>query len=202
MKSQSKKLLVVLGVVVVLVVVIYQLFAGNYNKLVKLEENVETAWSQVQNQYQRRYDLIPNLVETVKGAASHESDVFTQVAEARSNAGGVINVDSSILDDPESFARYQKIQNDLGQSLQRLLMVTENYPSLQANENFLTLQSQIEGCENRIAVERKRYNDSVGEYNTQIRVFPKNIIAGMNGFKAKQRFSAQEEASSAPTVQF
>ena len=147
-------------------------------------------------------EVIPNLVETVKGAASHESDVFTQVAEARSNAGGVINVDSSILDDPESFSRYQKIQNDLGQSLQRLLMVTENYPSLQADENFLTLQSQIEGCENRISVERKRYNDSVGEYNTQIRVFPKNIIAGMNGFKAKQRFSAQEEAASAPKVQF
>ena len=139
MKTPSKKLLIILGVVVVLVVVIYQLFAGNYNKLVKLEENVETAWAQVQNQYQRRYDLIPNLVETVKGAASHESDVFTQVAEARSNAGGVINVDSSILDDPESFSRYQKIQNDLGQSLQRLLMVTENYPSLQANENFITL---------------------------------------------------------------
>ena len=199
MKSNFKSALIIAAA---LFVSLFGLTSCNYNGMVELDEAVTSQWAQVQNQYQRRYDLIPNLVETVKGAASHESDVFTQVAEARSNAGGVINVDSSILDDPESFSRYQKIQNDLGQSLQRLLMVTENYPSLQANENFLTLQSQIEGCENRISVERKRYNDSVGEYNTQIRVFPKNIIAGMNGFKAKQRFSAQEEAASAPKVQF
>lgn len=178
-------------------------FTGcNYNAMVAADEAVEAQWSQVQNQYQRRYDLIPNLVNTVKGYAKHESDVFTQVTEARSKAGGVINVDSSILSDPEAFARYQKIQDELGSSLQRLMAVAESYPELKANQNFLALQDELEGTENRIATERKRYNDLVKNYNKLIRSFPRNLLADKYGFEKKSYFQAGAEAQSAPKVEF
>ena len=156
----------------------------------------------MQNQYQRRLDLIPNLVSTVKGYAKHESDVFTQVSEARSKAGGQINISDEVLNDPEAFARYQQIQDNLGASLQRLLMVTEQYPELKADQNFMALQDQLEGTENRITVAPNRFNDTAKGYNKKIRHFPANIIANMSGFEKKSYFSASAEAQSAPKVEF
>ena len=182
------------------VAVIIFLFAsrgcGVYNNMVSMDESVTSRWAEVQ------YDLIPNLVSTVKGYASHESDVLTQVAEARSRAGGVVNVDKSILTDPEAFSRYQQIQSGLSGSLQRLLAVAENYPELKANTNFLALQDQLEGTENRIAVARQRYNEAAQEFNSYIRRLPNNFIASFGRFAAKQYFSADGEAQSAPKVQF
>ncbi len=177
-------------------------YKNSYNNLVRLDETVSGQWAEVQNQYQRRMDLIPNLVATVKGYASHESEVLTQVAEARSKAGGQINISDDVLTDPEAFERYQKIQDNLGASLQRLLMVTEQYPELKADQNFIALQDQLEGTENRITVARKRYSDSAQAYNTAIRMFPTNIVANMSGFQKKAYFTASEEAQSAPKVEF
>ncbi len=202
MKKGVKSLLIVLAVIFVCIFGFYRFWAGNYNQMVSMDENVTSQWAQVQNQYQRRLDLIPNLVATVKGYASHESEVYEKVAEARSAAGGVVNIDSSVLDDPEQFKKYQQIQNNLSSSLQRLLMVTENYPELKANQNFLALQDQLEGTENRIATERKRFNDAAQAYNTFIRQFPRAMIANMSGFKAKQYFTASDSAQTAPQVQF
>ncbi|MCI6799660.1 MAG: LemA family protein [Spirochaetia bacterium] len=202
MKSGTKKALIIVGVILVCCFGIFKFFGGTYNTIVSLDEGVSSQWAQVQNQYQRRMDLIPNLVSTVKGYAKHESDVFTQIADARSKAGGVVNVDSSILDDPEAFAKYQKVQGELGSSLQRLLMITENYPELKADQNFLALQDQLEGTENRISTERKRFNETVSEYNKYIRSFPKNIIANMNGYRPKSYFTASDEAQNAPKVEF
>lgn len=202
MKSGTKIALVVIGIIVVVIVAGCQFYAGNYNKMVTLDEQVSNQWAQVQNVYQRRYDLIPNLVETVKGYASHESQVLTDVAEARSKAGGVMQLSAADLDDPEKLRQFQEAQNSLGGALQRLLSVTENYPELQANENFLALQDQLEGTENRITVERGRFNDSVTEYNTFIRQFPRNIIANMSGFRTKEKFTADSAAQSAPVVSF
>jgi len=202
MSKGSKTLIIVLAVVAVIVFGLYRFFAGNYNKMVSMEETVTSQWAQVQNQYQRRLDLIPNLVSTVKGYASHESEVYEEVAKARSAAGGVVNIDKSVLDDPEAFKKYQQVQNQLGSSLQRLLAVSENYPELKANENFLALQDQLEGTENRIATERKRFNDVAQAYNTFIRQFPRVIVANMSGFRAKAYFSASDEAQSAPQVKF
>lgn len=202
MKSGTKKALIIAGVILVCCFGIFKFFGGTYNTIVSLDEGVSSQWAQVQNQYQRRMDLIPNLVSTVKGYAKHESDVFTQIADARSKAGGVVNVDSSILDDPEAFAKYQKVQGELGSSLQRLLMITENYPELKADQNFLALQDQLEGTENRISTERKRFNETVSEYNKYIRSFPKNIIANMNGYRPKSYFTASDEAQNAPKVEF
>lgn len=202
MKSGMKIALVVIGIIVVVIVAGCQFYAGNYNKMVTLDEQVSNQWAQVQNVYQRRYDLIPNLVETVKGFASHESQVLTDVAEARSKAGGVMQLSAADLDDPEKLRQFQEAQNSLGGALQRLLSITENYPELQANENFLALQDQLEGTENRITVERGRFNDSVTEYNTFIRQFPRNIIANMSGFRTKEKFTADSAAQSAPVVSF
>ena len=202
MKSGTKKALIIVGVILVCCFGIFKFFGGTYNTIVSLDEGVSSQWAQVQNQYQRRMDLIPNLVSIVKGYAKHESDVFTQIADARSKAGGVVNVDSSILDDPEAFAKYQKVQGELGSSLQRLLMITENYPELKADQNFLALQDQLEGTENRISTERKRFNETVSEYNKYIRSFPKNIIANMNGYRPKSYFTASDEAQNAPKVEF
>ncbi len=202
MKSGTKKALIIAGVILVCCFGIFKFFGGTYNTIVSLDEGVSSQWAQVQNQYQRRMDLIPNLVSTVKGYAKHESDVFTQIADARSKVGGVVNVDSSILDDPEAFAKYQKVQGELGSSLQRLLMITENYPELKADQNFLALQDQLEGTENRISTERKRFNETVSEYNKYIRSFPKNIIANMNGYRPKSYFTASDEAQNAPKVEF
>jgi LemA protein len=176
------KWLIALIIVVVCIFAIFTAYKNTYNSFVTLDETVSAEWAEVQNQYQRRYDLIPNLVSTVKGYASHESEVLTQVSEARASAGGQINISEDVLNNPEAFAKYQQIQDNLGASLQRLLMVTEQYPDLKADQNFLALQDQLEGTENRIAVARKRFNDAVKEYNIKIRKFPGNIIANMSGF--------------------
>lgn len=201
MKKPSKGLIIIICIVV-LILAVFSGYKNTYNKLVMQDENVSAQWAEVQNQYQRRLDLIPNLVATVKGYASHESEVFTQVSEARSKAGGQINISDDILNNPEAFARYQQIQDNLGTSLQRLLMVTEQYPELKADQNFIALQDQLEGTENRITVARKRYTEAVQSYNTTIRVFPNNIIANMSGFDKKAQFSAAAEAQSAPKVEF
>ena len=201
MKELSKGL-VALIVIVVCILALLGWYKKTYNNLVSQDETVSASWAEVQNQYQRRLDLIPNLVATVKGYAKHESDVFTQVSEARSKAGGQINISDEVLNDPEAFARYQQVQDNLGASLQRLLMVTEQYPELKADQNFLALQDQLEGTENRITVARKRFNDTTTQYNIFIRKFPVNIIANMSGFTKKPYFKASEEAQSAPKVEF
>ena len=202
MKKKLPGWLIAIIVVVALVLICLSKYKNTYNTMVTLDESVSASWAEVQNQYQRRYDLIPNLVSTVKGYAAHESDVLTQVTEARSKAGGVINVSDDVLNDPEAFARFQQVQDSLGSSLQRLLAVTESYPELKANENFLALQDELEGTENRITVGRNRFNETAKKYNTYIRQFPNNIIANMSGFDKKSYFSAGSEAQSAPKVEF
>lgn len=171
-----------------------------YNTLVSKDENVKGKWAQVENAYQRRADLIPNLVSTVKGAAQHEEGTLTAVVEARAKATSV-TVDPSNLTE-ESIANYQQTQDALSQSIGRLLVSVEAYPDLKANANFQELQAQLEGTENRISVERKSYNEAVQDYNTTVRSFPNNIMAGIFGFKAKGTFTAAEGANKAPTVAF
>jgi len=191
------------GLMIVLALVPPLLMSGcGYNRMVALEEGVDAAWAQVENVYQRRMDLIPNLVETVKGFAAQEQDTLTAVTEARARAGGVMNVDEDLLNDPEAFARFQEAQDSLGSALQRLLVVTENYPDLKSNQNFLALQDQLEGTENRIAVERRRFNEAVRAYNTLIRRFPQLIVANMTGFEPKPYFEAAAGAETAPRVEF
>jgi LemA protein len=202
MKQSTKAVLVVLAVLAVIAFSLFSMFRSHYNAMVELEEGVSSAWAQVENQYQRRLDLIPNLVETVRGFANQEQDTLTAVTEARSRAGGVMQMDESLLDDPEAFARFQEAQDGLGSALQRLLVVTENYPQLQSNQNFLTLQDQLEGTENRIAVERRRFNEAARAYNTSIRQFPRVIIANMTGFETREYFSATAGAENAPQVDF
>ena len=146
-----------IGIIVFIIILPVLIIGRGYNRMVTLEEGVTSAWAQVENVYQRRMDLIPNLVSTVKGYAAHEQETLTALTEARSRAGGVMKIDENLLNDPAAFARFQQAQNGLGSALQRLLMVTENYPDLKANQNFLALQSQLEGTENRITVERKRF---------------------------------------------
>ncbi|QBQ42730.1 LemA family protein [Sphingobacterium psychroaquaticum] len=171
-----------------------------YNTMVSKDENVKGKWAQVENAYQRRADLIPNLVSTVKGAAQHEENTLTAVVEARAKATSV-TVDPSNLTE-EAIANYQQTQDALSQSIGRLLVSVEAYPDLKANSNFQELQAQLEGTENRISVERKAYNDAVQDYNTTVRSFPNNIMAGIFGFKAKGTFKAAEGADKAPTVTF
>lgn len=193
---------IALIIVAVCVLFGFSWYKNTYNSLVAADENVSAQWAEVQNQYQRRMDLIPNLVSTVKGYASHESEVLTQVTEARSRAGGVINISDDVLSDPDAFARYQQVQDQLGASLQRLLAVTEAYPDLKADQNFLALQDQLEGTENRIAVARQRYNTVAKSYNTKVRSFPTSIIANKHDFEKKSYFQASSEAQSAPKVEF
>lgn len=184
----------------VIVAILVLSMAGVYNSLVTSEEKVNTAWAQVENQYQRRADLIPNLVNTVKGYASHEQETLTAVMNARAQATSV-TVDAANLT-PETLAAYNQAQGQVGSALSRLLAVAENYPDLKANQNFLELQSQLEGTENRIAVERQRFNEAAQEYNTSIRRFPKNLLASIFGFHIKPYFQSQEGAATAPVVQF
>ena len=195
-----KKGLIILIAVAAVVLGIFFWFQGNYNNMVKMDEGVQAAWSQVENVYQRRADLIPNLVATVKGYASHEQQTLEGVISARSKATQ-ITVDPEVLTS-EQLAKYQKAQGELGSALGKLLAITENYPDLKANTNFLELQAQLEGTENRITVERKKFNDAARVYNTTIRQFPKNIVAGMFGFEKKPYFEAQEGAEQAPKVEF
>lgn len=202
MAKGAKTGIIVIGVIAACLLMLYSCTVGTYNAMVTAEESVTAAWSQVENVYQRRFDLIPNLVNTVKGYAKHEEKVFSEIAEMRSRAGGVINISQEVLNDPDAFAKFQKVQGELGGALQRLLAVAENYPDLKANENFRDLQSQLEGTENRIAVERKRFNETVQSFNTLIRRFPKSIIANMFGFRQKAYFQADEQAANAPKVEF
>jgi len=171
-----------------------------YNGLVKMDESVNTAWSNVENQYQRRADLIPNLVNTVKGYAAHEKETLEAVMAARSKATQM-TVDADNLT-PEKLQEYQKAQGEIGAALGRLLAITENYPELKANENFKELQAQLEGTENRISVERRNFNEVARSYNTAIRTFPRTIIAGMFGFEKRPYFEAEEGARNAPEVKF
>lgn len=172
----------------------------NYNSLVEKRENVDQQWAQVENVYQRRADLIPNLVQTVKGYASHESETFEKVTKARAAATS-ININAEDLNE-ETLAKFQAAQNELGQALKSLLAVQEAYPELKANENFLSLQAQLEGTENRITVERQRYTEAVKDYNVSIKTFPTMIYAGWFGFSEKPQFKAQEGADKAPEVKF
>ncbi|MFA7116938.1 MAG: LemA family protein [Bacteroidales bacterium] len=171
-----------------------------YNGLVKQQETVSTAWSDVESTYQRRMDLIPQLVATVKGYAEHESNTFQNVIEARAKATQ-LTVDASNLT-PEALEQYQKAQGELGSALGKLMMIQENYPNLKANENFLELQAQLEGTENRINVQRLKFNRAAKNYNTNTRKFPKTIIASMFGFDRKPYFKAQEGAQTAPKIEF
>lgn len=173
---------------------------GAYNNMVTADEGVSAAWAQVENVYQRRADLIPNLVSTVKGYAEHESATFEDVTAARAKATQII-VNPSELE-PEEIAEFNKAQGELSSALGRLLMITENYPDLKANQNFRDLQAQLEGTENRIATERMKFNEAAQKYNTMIRRFPDNIIASMFDFEKKGYFEAQAGAETAPKVEF
>lgn len=188
-------------IVVLGVLAIVGLWVMNtYNKLVEHEETVEAAWSQVENQYQRRADLVPNLVATVKGYAKHEEETFTQTMEARAKATQ-ITIDPSNAT-PEQLAAYQAAQGELSQALGRLMAVAESYPELKANENFLNLQSQLEGTENRCTIARQQFNEEAKAFNMIVRRFPGNIIASMFGFEKKPYFEAEENAKHAPEVVF
>lgn len=172
----------------------------NYNSLVEQKQNAEMAWAQVENQYQRRSDLIPNLVNTVKGYSKHEEETLVKVTEARAKATSVnLSVDDLT---EENMARYQQAQNELSGALKSLLAVSEAYPDLKANQNFMNLQAQLEGTENRISTERMRYTEAVRNYNTAIKKFPTNIYAGWFGFEPLPQFKADEGAQKAPTVNF
>ena len=195
-----KKGIITLIVVAVVAIGLFSWVKSAYNGMVKGDEGVQAAWSQVENVYQRRADLIPNLVATVKGYAEDESDTLESVVAARSLATQM-TLDAENLT-PEALEKYQKAQGELSNALGRLLMIQENYPDLKANQNFLDLQSQLEGTENRIAVERQKFNEAARAYNTLIRQFPKNIIAGMFGFEKKPYFEADETAKTAPKVEF
>jgi LemA protein len=179
------------------------LFSGcGYNQLQGLDEDVKAAWSEVQNQYQRRADLVPNLVATVKGAASFEQETLQRVIEARSKATSV-NIDANALSNPEAFRRFEQAQSELSGALSRLLVVVEKYPDLKANQNFRDLQAQLEGTENRIAVARKRYIGSVAEYNKAVRYFPTNLTAKfLLGLEPRESFSAEPGAAKPPEVKF
>jgi LemA protein len=191
MDSKKKTLIIVLAVIVVLAIAAYSFFAGNYNKFVNLDQAVKTSWAQVENQLQRRFDLIPNLVETVKGYAKQEKDVMVEVTNARSKVGGAGTVPDKI-----------NANNQLSGALSRLMVVVEKYPDLKSNQNFMHLQDELAGTENRIAVERMRYNEAVKVYNQTIKSFPANLLAGMYGFKDGAFFDAPKEAKAAVKVKF
>ncbi|MFC1393289.1 LemA family protein [Acinetobacter junii] len=178
------------------------LFTGcGYNTLQVKDEAVSASWSEVQNQYQRRADLVPNLVNVVKGYAKHEEQVLTEVTQARSNVAG-LKVDKEVLEDPALFEKYQQAQSQLTGALSRLIAVSENYPDLKANEQFRDLQAQLEGTENRIAVARNRYITTVQDYNAYVRQFPQVMTAKVIGMKTKENFKAEQSAQQAPTVSF
>ena len=174
---------------------------GIYNALVRLRNQVKNAWSQIDVQLKRRYDLIPNLVETVKGVASFEKETYTAVTEARAKVGQ-IRLSADVLEDPQAFRRLEAAQGELSSTLSRLFAVAENYPDLKANKNFLELQSQLEGTENRIAVERRRFNETAQAYNIRLRSFPTNSVAALFGFKERPYFEAAAGAATAPKVKF
>ena len=195
----KKSTITLIGVLVVITIFIATI-ASSYNGMVSLDENVSNAWSNVENQYQRRSDLIPNLVNTVKGYASHEKETYQAVTEARSKATQMTVSAENLT--AEKMKAYQEAQGAVGAALGRLLAVSERYPELKANENFKELQAQLEGTENRISVERRKFNDVARSYNTSIRSFPRNILASMFGFEKRPYFEAEAEAAKAPKVAF
>jgi LemA protein len=197
MKGKKNLVWIIIGIVVV---VLLLWGVSGYNGMVSMDEGVQGKWANVETQYQRRADLIPNLVSTVKGYATHEETTLENVVKARSEATSV-KIDPTNLT-PEKLAEYQKAQGNVSAALGKLLMVAENYPQLKANENFLELQSQLEGTENRITVARKDFNDAAKDYNVSIRRFPKNILAGLFGFDKKAYFEAESGAEKAPEVKF
>lgn len=197
--TKNKKPLILIGIVALIILIIGWLMSG-YNDMVKLDENVNREWSQVENQYQRRLDLIPNLVNVVKGYAAHEKETLEGVIEARAKATQT-TIDPSNMTE-EQLANFQKSQDGLSGALNRLMVVVEKYPDLKATDNFKQLQDQLEGTENRITVARKDYNKAVTIYNKKVRSFPNNMLAGIFGFSVRPQFKAQEGAESAPTVQF
>ena len=195
-----KKSYIVIGIIVIILIGIFTWFKGSYNQMVSRSEGVSSQWSNVENQYQRRLDLIPNLVNTVKGYAEHEQNTLTQVVEARAKATQMrINFDQL---DEKTIQQFNSMQGELSSALARLMAISEQYPNLKANENFRDLQAQLEGTENRIAVERRKFNEDVKTYNAYIRSFPKNIIANMFGFTVKPYFEAAAGAEKAPEVKF
>jgi LemA protein len=195
-----KRGLIIGGIILVVVFILYRVFVGSYNNMVAKSELVTKEWAQVETQYQRRADLIPNLVNTVKGYANFEQETLTRVIEARASATQV-RIDPSNIT-PEELQRFQAAQTGVTSALGRLLAVAENYPDLKANQNFLDLQAQLEGTENRIAVSRTRFNEVVNDYNQYIRTFPNVMLAGMYGFEKKGYFEAAEGSEKAPTVDF
>ena len=197
-----KTLAIAVGVIAVIILILIVSLVGSYNRLVNLSQGVDSQWAQVQNVYQRRADLIPNLVNTVQGAANFEKSTLTQITEARASVGKVNVSPNTAPTDPQQLAEFEKSQAALGGALSRLLVVAENYPQLKSNQNFLGLQTQLEGTENRISVERGRFNDTVQQYNTRVKSFPTVLIAGMFGFSPKPYFSAAPTAATPPTVNF
>ena len=192
-----------LGVIILGVIIVALAVSGTYNSLVRLDQKVQAQWGQVENVYQRRADLIPNLVETVKGAADFEKSTFTAVTEARAKVGQ-IRVDEKMLSNPEAFAQFQQAQDQLGSAISRLLVTVENYPDLKATQNFRDLQVQLEGTENRITTERQRFNESAQAFNTKRMSFPMVFVAPLFGtrFAEKAYFKAQAGAETAPKVKF
>lgn len=197
---KSKRTLITIVCIVGILLICCVGGCNTYNKMVGLEEGVDQSWSEVETQYQRRADLIPNLVNTVKGYATHESQTFEKVTEARAKATSItLNVDDLT---EENLAKFQQAQNDLSSALKSLLAVSENYPDLKASKNFEDLQVQLEGTENRIATERGRYTDVVRTYNVAVRKFPASFVASLSGFNVKPQFKADAEAATAPKVSF
>jgi LemA protein len=197
-----KRSLVVVSIVAIVLLLFVGMAVSSYNKLVQLNETVSGQWAQVETAYQRRADLVPNLVATVKGAAAHERETLEAVTEARAKVGS-LDVGRA-FEDPQAFERFTEAQTELSSALTRLLVVAEAYPNLKANENFLALQSQIEGTENRIAVERQRYNEAAREFNTLRSSFPTVLVANMFGerFQSKMYFESEPGAATAPSVSF
>jgi LemA protein len=196
-----KTALIVLGVIALILIIGVASLVGVYNGFVAADQAVSEKWAQVQNVYQRRADLIPNLVETVKGFAAQEKSVLEAVTQARASASG-IKATPELLNDPAAFKRFQDAQNQLGGALSRLLVTVERYPELKSNQNFLALQSQLEGTENRITVERQRFNEAVREYNTKIKLMPGALVARVMGFKEKAFFESTPGSETAPKVKF
>ena len=195
-----KKSYIILIVIAAVILCIFFWFKGTYNNMVNTRENVAAQWSNVENQYQRRLDLIPNLVSTVKGYAAHEENTLTEVINARAKPTQIqISIDQL---DETTLKKLNNVQSELSSALSRLMAISENYPNLKANQNFLDLQAQLEGTENRIAVERRKFNDVARNYNSYIRQFPRNILAGMFGFTPKPYFEANAGAENAPKVEF
>jgi LemA protein len=193
--------LIVIGVIVLIVVLGFATLFGVYNGFVAADQSVSEKWAQVQNVYQRRADLIPNLVETVKGFAAQEKTVLEAVTQARASAGS-IKATPELLNDPAAFKKFQDAQNQLGGALSRLLVTVERYPELKSNQNFLALQSQLEGTENRITVERQRFNEAVRDYNTKIKLMPWAVVARLAGFKEKAFFESAPGSETVPKVKF